>query len=321
MLSDAPTNASIDMKLFVIPRQNFGDQLNLLLFPRLLGPIFDEDARHLVLGIGTVIRARARRRSHEIILGAGAGYQGGRHSLERRTVYAVRGPLTARRLGIPERLAGIDPGILVPRVMPASRESESAARPAFMPHYQTDRVSSSAWRRACALAEVDYICPVEDTGIVAEQLRRAPLLITEALHGAVVAESYGIPWIPVVLGPKVLTFKWRDWCASIGVEYRPNTALPVLLDPEHPIGLKNHFRRMVGKIGIGKAAWRFIASGASTSANIEEAAAVLKHITDRGENAIHRGSPAAVARGTERLLAALEEFGRDLAADRFAAKP
>jgi hypothetical protein len=94
----------------------------------MLGPIFDEDASLVLLGIGTVIGARAPAGREEIILGAGAGYQTTLHSLERRKIYVVRGPETARLLGLAEQYAGIDPGVLVASLYPGNgAESQTTA--------------------------------------------------------------------------------------------------------------------------------------------------------------------------------------------------
>jgi succinoglycan biosynthesis protein ExoV len=46
-------------------------------------------------------------------------------------------------------------------------------------------------------------------------------VVTEAMHGAIVADTLRIPWIPVVCSPEIATFKWRDWTASLDLPYRP----------------------------------------------------------------------------------------------------
>jgi succinoglycan biosynthesis protein ExoV len=57
--------------------------------------------------------------------------------------------------------------------------------------------------------------------VVLRVLSEARLVVTEAMHGAIVADTLRIPWIPVVCSPEIATFKWRDWTASLDLPYRP----------------------------------------------------------------------------------------------------
>lgn len=309
---------SCSMKLYVIQKApNFGDQLNFLVYPKLLGPIFDTDMSLVLLGIGTVIGAQAPGGRHEIILGAGAGYQQKRHSLDNRTVYTVRGPGTAQLLGIEERYISIDPGVLVERLYPAEGTSKAPARILFMPHWQTEKAAGEQWRAACAEAGIEYVSPVDDTMAILERLRNCRLLITEALHGAVVAECFGRPWVPLVLGPKVLDFKWRDWCASIGIRYQPHENMPLLHDFDEPVSLNTYFKRAASSLGFGKTGWHYIATRRTSRAEAEAAAKELSRIVSNADRLTHRGSRKIYDRGVERLLAAIDEFQRDWQAGRF----
>ena len=40
------------------------------------------------------------------------------------------------------------------------------------------------------------------------------------MHGAIVADTLRVPWIPVRTNPKILPFKWLDWCQSVKLPYR-----------------------------------------------------------------------------------------------------
>ena len=64
------------------------------------------------------------------------------------------------------------------------------------------------------------------------QITETETLITEAMHGAVVADSYGIPWIPVRTTDEILSLKWEDWCQSIGLTYRPERMTPIWDKPD-----------------------------------------------------------------------------------------
>jgi succinoglycan biosynthesis protein ExoV len=40
------------------------------------------------------------------------------------------------------------------------------------------------------------------------------------MHGAILADTLRVPWIPVITSPIINVFKWRDWTMSLGLDYR-----------------------------------------------------------------------------------------------------
>ena len=61
------------------------------------------------------------------------------------------------------------------------------------------------------------------------KIKASGLLLAEAMHGAVVADAFGTPWVPLrPLMPDHL-FKWFDWTRSLGVAYRPVRLFPSTL--------------------------------------------------------------------------------------------
>jgi succinoglycan biosynthesis protein ExoV len=56
------------------------------------------------------------------------------------------------------------------------------------------------------------------------------------MHGAIVADALGVPWIPVRTGGAgTLEFKWRDWCGSVGLSYRPHHVVPLYAASRSPV--------------------------------------------------------------------------------------
>ena len=94
------------------PPNNFGDELNPWLWPRVLGPrVLGDDGPWLV-GIGSLLGDVLPFPDGELklVMGSGAGY-GTPPALDASwRIYAVRGPRTARLLGLPLDTVATDPG-------------------------------------------------------------------------------------------------------------------------------------------------------------------------------------------------------------------
>ena len=207
------------MKLYSYrdPVGNFGDDLNLWLWPRLIPSIFDVDDGRLFLGIGTLLNHRVPTAPRKCVFGTGVGY-GKTPGLDANLkIYCVRGPLSAKALDLPERFAITDPALLV-RKLPMP-EGEPAPELSFMPHHRT--MGSIPWPRYCRLAGVRLIDPRGPLLTILGSIRSSKFLVTESLHGAIVADALRVPWAPIRVFPMVLDFKWEDWCASMGVPYSP----------------------------------------------------------------------------------------------------
>ncbi len=202
---------------------NFGDRLNPYIWSALLPGVLDEDERYLLVGIGTLLNGKVPRRPMKLVFGTGVGYGEPSRVDERWRVYCLRGPLSAQALGVDPALAVTDPAILVrhmPRPYVPTRN-----RPAFFPHYLSARYAD--WRAVAEMAGFDYIDPAAPVEQVIDALGSAPLVITEALHGAVVADALRVPWVPVMAYRHICRFKWADWCASLGLAYEPRALSPL----------------------------------------------------------------------------------------------
>lgn len=130
---------------------------------------------------------------------------------------AVRGPLTAELIGQP-KAAATDGAILMADVSkPPPPRSPSEVL--FMPHHRSIRRTD--WKRIAEEAGFTYVTPQQPTVAIMEAFSRAKLVVTEAMHGAIYADTLRIPWIPVSISSAFEEFKWRDWCMSMDVPFRP----------------------------------------------------------------------------------------------------
>lgn len=203
---------------------NFGDELNRYLWPRLIPEAFARDDGVNFVGIGTLLNDRLPKAKRTVIFGTGVGYYGAPAIDQSWAIYCVRGKLSAGALGLPETVAVTDPAALIARVQlrdPVRGEQRSRS---FMPHWQSE---PDQWRKVCERRGIAFIDPRWPVDEVLDAVRCTNVLITEAMHGAIVADALRIPWIPVRSRDRINSFKWQDWCGSLDLDYRPLT-LPTI---------------------------------------------------------------------------------------------
>ncbi len=214
---------------------NFGDKLNLWLWPRLIPNILDDDETVAFVGIGTLINKRLEKRLPNtrlrVIFSSGVGYGKYLKKLdETYKVYCVRGPVSANWLGIPRDLAIIDGGVLVRRYFNSERQIKY--KYSYMPHYN---FAGLGWEEVCKTLNFGYISPLWPVDKVISCICQTEILLAEAMHGAIVADAFRVPWVPVTSHPTILSLKWQDWCASVNLEYQPMS----LERLHHPNPVKN----------------------------------------------------------------------------------
>jgi succinoglycan biosynthesis protein ExoV len=89
----------------------------------------------------------------------------------------------------------------------------------FVPHHRAD--PAGAWRAAAARAGIEYLSPLTESRDVIARLRRARLVLADAMHAAILADAMRVPWIPLATSPEINSFKWLDWTLSMRVQYAP----------------------------------------------------------------------------------------------------
>lgn len=211
------------------PNGNFGDDLNSVLWKALLRPACFEADDAVLLGIGSIFRedylsAKSTDRKRVFVLGSGAGTGPlpSRWPNADWAVLGVRGPLTARLIGRPAAAMTDSAALLAaaPKLAPAGPKRNDIV---FMPHYNS--VEHSRWPELCRRLGMTFVDARWPVGRTLDRIARARLVLTEAMHGAIVADTLRVPWIPVHCSPAILPFKWIDWTRSLELKFRP-IALP-----------------------------------------------------------------------------------------------
>jgi hypothetical protein len=195
---------------------NFGDELNAWLWPLLLPDFFDDDSNQLFLGIGSILFDDYPVGATKLVFGAGyGGYTAPPQIDATWSICFVRGPRTAQLLGIDPHLGIGDPATLLRFVwdsLPPAGEHHAVG---FMPHWES--ALYGAWDTVCAELGVLYIDPCWPVERVLAAIRGCELIVSEAMHGAIVADALRVPWIPFSPLPSNRA-KWYDWAESQGLD-------------------------------------------------------------------------------------------------------
>lgn len=283
---------------------NFGDELNAFMWDRLLPPGFlDEDGRELFVGIGSIIwdsyPDAASDKAIKHVMGSGyGGYTAAPDMTDGSwDVVWIRGPLTAQRLGLDPALAITDAAVLLRAIdLPPPA---APAGPAFMPHFQS--IDRGNWQRVCELAGVTYLDPRRDPLELIAQIRAASVLITEAMHGAIVADALRVPFIAMTPTHPNHRYKWDDWAKSVDL---PMQAIkPILSSPT------DAYVRFTGRWGEAKRSKAILTHPLMTpvaTAITYLAAENMRRIVKKTEPQL--SSDATISRLTERSLEAVERF-------------
>lgn len=284
------------MKLFYcdVPHGNFGDDLNTFLWPKLLPDAFDgtvkfwpqepkvvdrdDPADILFVGIGTLLIDKIPRGGHKLVFGSGTGKSNHPTIDSNWDIQCVRGPLTAQILGLAPEMAIADPAILVRLLPPTTKQK--VHRTAFMPHWC--QAQSGIWQNICHRVGIHFIDPRWQPDKVLEAIAASDFVISEALHGAIVADALRVPWVAVSSKHHIQDFKWEDWCQSVGLTYAPAT-IPAIWKPRS------------GFLGT-----------AITAAKMLQGGLVLNRLRSHA----HLSTDSVMTRLTERLVERLERFSR-----------
>lgn len=196
---------------------NFGDELNKFLWEHYFPNYFDQDESVVFFGIGTILRAAKKQYPNSKIIVFGSGAHGIEQTLEPNfQVVFVRGPLSAAALNGVEYIT--DPAIITPEVFPFKKPIKKHDF-SYMPHFS---VANSSYKKTVEGLGIKYIDPTNPVLSILEDINASKTLICEAMHGAIVADAYRIPWIPVSTFESFNKFKWKDWSQSLSLSIKVN---------------------------------------------------------------------------------------------------
>lgn len=263
---DADDKAGGVMKvLYPAGSDNVGDELNRWLWPALLDGLPKCAEHSVLLGIGTLLNqefcARAQDAQRINVLGTGAGYGVPPVRDERWHFYALRGPRSARALGLPEETGVADAAYLLATLnWSALKPACRSGRTVVVPHHRSLRLLD--WAAVCEEAGLTFLSPLEPATVFMRELAAADLVLAEAMHGAILADIVRVPWVAFSFGGQFNTDKWHDWAEAFSLPLRV-TRLAGFYDPAYQTSRKGRFYHVAQWLkvrayarGLGKRKWR-----------------------------------------------------------------
>src|SRR5690606_1767678 len=123
-------------------------------------------------------------------------------------IFCVRGPLTADLLRIPANKAITDGAMLIKNLPEFNYQSEHKYDCAFIPHKGS--LDFYHYKSLCDQYNIHHISPEDTVENVVLQIKQSRKIICEAMHGAIIADTFRVPWHPVRFYNTVNEFKWLD---------------------------------------------------------------------------------------------------------------
>ncbi|TMP02343.1 pyruvyl transferase [Pseudoalteromonas sp. S3178] len=228
---------------------NFGDELNKYMWDSLVSPgFFDEDDSKLFLGIGSILWDYLPKKPKKIVMGSGYGGYTPKPDVHDGSwdIAFVRGPRTAAALNLDPRLAITDAAILTHFMKLPNQEKQHKI--SFMPHYES--IPRGNWELVCKLAGINFIDPTNPDVLESLiELKKTDLLITEAMHGTILADTLRVPWVSLKPILPIHHNKWFDWAESLNIDLK-FSQMP-------SSSIKDSWSQVTGKLGTGKRSRQF----------------------------------------------------------------
>lgn len=217
---------------FKSDKGNFGDDLNPWLWPKIFNSKLGEYDESYFLGIGSILHAQNKDLNRisgkrKIIFGTGVRPANDYSNLKIDNSWDIRflrGPYSARVLG--NRYDYITDAAYAVRQLDYFHElmqTEKKYEISIMPYFHS--VEYFNWEQISEELGYHYISPYSEKGVehTLKEIAASKHLISEAMHGAILADVLRVPWKRFVLttpyteGGRVSDFKWSDWLNSIEI--------------------------------------------------------------------------------------------------------
>jgi len=206
---------------------NFGDDLNPELLAQLLGqPVWrnkKQNAPH-ILGVGSILE---RANQHSIVMGSGFISAKSELAVNPKLVLAARGHLTKEKLGLNEEVLLGDPAVIIPSLLGISHMPTWEV--AIVPHVDSFQLYLKNFGHLCKIID-----PSRSVRQVVSDIASAKVILSQSLHGLVMADAMRIPNIWITPHQKMLggEFKFHDYYSTTSLPKLPTHLTDELITRE-----------------------------------------------------------------------------------------
>lgn len=205
---------------------NFGDDLNDWLWPKFFG--VSKHGGDCLLGIGSILYNGSELLSEiqerkKIVFGSGVRpYYEPLITDDSWDIRFLRGPRSVKSIGKNNTfITDAAYAIRLTKEFGQIQNTEKKYKISVMPYFHS--VKYLNWKKICYRLGYNYISPLSENGVeyTMQQIAASQYIITEAMHGAIVADAFRVPWSRFILttpyteGQMISEFKWMDWLDSI----------------------------------------------------------------------------------------------------------
>ncbi|PFG51843.1 succinoglycan biosynthesis protein ExoV [Marinobacter sp. LV10R520-4] len=292
---------------------NFGDDLNKWLWPKLLGDCLDPSDNIYLVGIGTLLTSKRFNKTLSgakkiVILSSGA-WERDYPELDNKTIiYGVRGPRTAKKLGISEDFV-VGDGAYLLRTLPLNPVA-LRFKTAFIPHHRSEQYVD--WEPICEAAGMKLVSTRQPVDRFIAEIRSCEKVISEAMHGAIAADAFRIPWVGTRFAPNFNEEKWLDWCEALDIRLELHT-LPTIYQNRPPFlrSLENYLKLNAPNFISKGEKWKNlpVAFRKASSADVESLILALKTVD--AEARINMSTDEKVAEITQKLNGQVKKLAAD----------
>lgn len=208
---------------------NFGDDLNGWMWPRIFGQEDLSDGLAF-LGIGTILYEGNKQlpriaEKRKLVFGTGVRPVHRPFGLDEKwDIRFLRGPLSANQFD--RKFGYISDAAYALQLLPEYDQLMNVPKKydiSFIPYFKSE--SYFDWKSICEKMGMHYISTHTDKGVefTLGEIAASRYIISEAMHGAILADIFRIPWRRFVLttpfteGERISEFKWTDWMNSVEI--------------------------------------------------------------------------------------------------------
>lgn len=225
--------------------KNLGDYLGDVLF-QLAGLKVSNEGFPFCFNIGTSISSYWWKlcNGHKLIWGSGSCGNSPPDLKEQDEFFAVRGPLSRDYLGLPKKIPLGDPALLISKIYnPVDMHCGPIVIENFHSSIKLPKNNLNMIKKYSMKLTND------NWKLVIDQISSADLIFANSLHSAIIAHSYGKPW--VFYAPEnsniPFPFRWEDWFSFLGL---PKESLRSIEDLKSAIDWWDFYSPKMNKIDL-----------------------------------------------------------------------